>query len=67
MAMSKKDYVAIAKVINEQVDLALNFPPAKAAPIIAGLRNTAENIATYCGGANPNFQRGRFLEACGVV
>ena len=63
--MSRKDFEAIARVFAEQADYNLstiefddghNFAHAK----------LAENMADYLATTNPNFDRTRFLAACGV-
>ena len=60
MSMSKKDFVALAKVINANFN-SVEAPAAKAA--IAGLANS---IANVCWEANSAFNKSNFLAACGV-
>jgi len=52
--MSKKDFVAIAKIINN-----LDIPPAEHTFV-------AERFADDLAIQNANFKRPRFLAACGV-
>jgi len=58
MAMSKKDFVAIAKAIKD----------ARETYGRDGIVSeyTAKAIAAHCATTNPAFNRARFLTACGV-
>lgn len=58
--MTKKDYIAIAAAIREQVDADAN----KGGHSIT--RAIADRIADACARDNARFDRGRFLAACGV-
>lgn len=57
--MSRKHYKAIAAVIKENVDAFDN------AGYIAA-RNIGNSIADICAEDNPNFNRAKFLQACGI-
>lgn len=57
MAMSKKDYEAIAEVIQEAVQKYEEVLPTVF---------IAEQIAVYCQVNNPRFDQSRFMEACGI-
>lgn len=58
--MSKKDYVAIAEVMNMNIREACT-PEAQFV-----LERTSQNLATVFA-ENPRFDRDRFLAACGVI
>lgn len=61
MAMSKKDYVAIAAVLNQQMD-------TKADPKrVQMIRIIAHALAGEFQKGNQRFDRMRFLQACGVA
>lgn len=69
--MSKKDYIAIAKVIaaqREQVETSFNGG-AITGPSYEGkmetLRRTAYGLADVCAAVNSAFDRNRFIAACG--
>lgn len=57
--MTRKDYVLIAKVI---ADIVSDFGQEE--PVQPSL--IAEELADALAGDNPNFDRERFLTACGV-
>ena len=63
MAMSRKDFVAIAAVIKSEVDTARLLQNEQA---IATLTIVANNLAHHCATACKEFNRNRFLDACGV-
>ena len=62
--MSRKDFVAIANIINKYTD------PGAAAGYDEGVSNgaafVADELADYLATTNQNFDRERFLTACGV-
>ena len=58
--MTKKDYELIAKAIKEIATLQTN----KQAGI--AIHTVAANIALHMGNTNPQFDRSKFLNACGV-
>jgi hypothetical protein len=67
MAMSKKDYVMIASIINHEIGVAKMVPPGEAREARIGVCNViAGRIAERCKHDNPRFDRNRFLVACGV-
>ena len=62
--MTRKHYVAIANILKKEYDDAMyrteNFSEPKL------IQDVAENLADYFATDNGNFDRARFLEACGV-
>lgn len=59
--MTRKDYIIIAKAIRQSKD------ESNGAVIeLEAVKNTAENIASELQGDNGNFNKERFLTACGV-
>jgi hypothetical protein len=58
--MTKRDFVAIAAAINYVANA--DRQPAR----LWTLESAANAIAAYCASTNPNFDRARFMEACGV-
>ena len=67
----RKDFVAIAKILNEESDPMRN--PSQdndeGQTDINGLQmaeNIARRMAHYFAGENPRFDRTRFLKACGL-
>ena len=55
--MSRKDYIAFAKLVLAQVERGdLN-----------GAEDAAHGMADVFAADNPRFERGRFLVACGLV
>lgn len=62
--MTRKDYVLIAKVINGAHPIG-SGPTHK--PRCETLRNVAEQMAVQLRQDNPNFDRARFIAACGLV
>lgn len=68
MAMSKKDYVAIAAAIKlAKLDIASKEPIESHADMTDGAQLAAEHIADVMARGNPRFDRARFLQACGVA
>lgn len=72
MAMTKKDFVAIAGIIRGNIESVAgensNRIEEVAARRAAGMAvKIANDIADHCAKVNPEFKRGRFLEACGVA
>lgn len=62
MAMSKKDYVAVAKELKLLVqDIRVNGEAKDA------VRETIKALAEDFGDDNPRFDREKFLAACGVA
>jgi hypothetical protein len=65
MSLSKQNYVAIAKVIQEAKKRALRQKGIRiGAAGYASLHEAQEALANYFAQDNPNFDRGRFLAAC---
>jgi len=63
--MTRKHFVAIAKIITECREAYWKSPEAKDVGD-ATLDNVAYLMSSYLATQNPNFDRGRFLEACGI-
>lgn len=61
MAMSRKDYVAFAEVI--ALEIKANIPATKAEQAVI---DVAKSMADVFKRDNPNFDRARFLTACGI-
>ncbi len=61
--MSRKDFTAIAAEIKSEFD-EWDDRSGSAKVAIIGV---AERIADVCATSNPNFDRARFLAACGVA
>ncbi len=62
---SRKDYVAVAKIINDAQPLPGSTPTA-ATITRCSLENVAQDLAKYFATDNARFDRARFLAACGV-
>lgn len=65
MAMSKKDYVAIAAEIAKARDIARGTPSGMAVGV--ALDQVAHGVAQYAADQNPRFDFARFLRAAGVL
>lgn len=61
--MTRKDYVAIAEVINQHVIQADAHQDITGFFAISGI---AAGIATVMENDNPRFDRDKFLKACGI-
>lgn len=59
--MTKKHFIAIAASINDVRESCSDSPET-----VWALDEVSNNIADVCADTNPNFDRERFLEACGV-
>ncbi len=59
MSLTKKDFMALAKMIYHFDTDGTNSQNNIKDQI-------AQDIATFCAGQNPRFNRARFLAACGV-
>lgn len=67
MATSKKDYVAIARMIELEMEIAADVQSDIEKRARQGMcRVIAGRMADYFGGDNRSFDRNRFLDACGV-
>lgn len=65
--MTKKDFIAIAKAINEEVQRAKRCAsPEGQHDAATALVNVAEEIAHVCARSNKLFDYNRFFVACGV-
>jgi len=61
MAMSKKDYVAVARAVDRNIEDEGNDDAYKASCRLA------ERLADVFAADNPRFDRAKFLAACGVA
>jgi hypothetical protein len=59
--MTRKDYIAIAAVIKNRVDACGAYIEAELAT-----HEVAKDLAELLSKDNPQFNRAKFLEACGV-
>lgn len=69
MSMTKKDFEAIARAIQndrKHWSAARGYDMAEIEGALSALSSVGESIATYCQQANPQFNRARFLAACGI-
>lgn len=71
MSMTKKDYELIAQVIrdrfeNSQLLDRLNFTVKEVEATEATITDLAYYMSSRLAQDNPNFDRKRFLEACGI-
>ena len=58
--MTRKHFEGIAQAINDEIR------PYDSRAIQSTVYNIIDNIADYCQSQNLNFDRERFLEACGI-
>jgi hypothetical protein len=63
--MTRKDYVALAKIFNDALPLAQSTPTA-ATIARSVVHDIAYDTAAMLAAGNPRFDRARFLKACGV-
>lgn len=69
--MTRKHFEAIAAIIDSQIKAepvftAAGFDEGFEAGRIAGMEDIAKDLADYFSSVNPNFDRHRFLNACGI-
>jgi len=64
--MSKKDYIAIAKIIKGYSPNPAKFRDAMGASASFTALQITGDLADYFESRNPKFDRIKFLEACGV-
>lgn len=64
--MTKKHFEAIAKILAETMSRETNDGSYPDETAIRTITFIANRIANVCESDNPNFDRARFLRACGV-
>ena len=62
--MTRKHYVAIARILSARLEAAQSSSSTRAAAVSIEL--IALDMADYFASENPQFDRERFLHACGV-
>lgn len=68
MAMTKKHYEMVARHINaEHTAYASSDIPPVSSAVFDAMRELSEYLAKEFAADNPNFDRAKFLRACGVV
>lgn len=60
---SKRDYIAVARVIRDETE---DIDVASSTPASEAVARIASGVATHFEENNPAFDRVRFLSACGV-
>lgn len=65
MNVEKRHFEMIAAAIRDALDAGSHEPPAEKLSAMASLKTAADYIADGCKADNPNFDRKRFLNACG--
>lgn len=64
--MTRKDYKAIAKAIEESVkQVYLEVTPHSQREEVWGIERVVESLCVVLKADNPNFQRETFIKACG--
>lgn len=67
MAMSRKHYTEVAKIIKTERELAETFSDLSAKIAVKHSTNAiAEDLANFFKRDNAAFDRARFLDACGI-
>lgn len=65
--MTRKDYIRLATAINQaRAEIRMKEPEECAADLLDGTSYAADFIADALADDNPNFDRARFLAACGI-
>lgn len=60
--MTRKDYVAIAKVVKSEV----NHWDDKQPQVLSAITSIADGLSSVFRADNLNYDRNRFLDACGL-
>ena len=60
--MTKKDYIVIAKVINEELK---QWDKGLTPQVISSINNIALALSNVMADDNPRFNRDKFFDACG--
>ena len=63
--MTKKDYIAIAKIIDAISNTTRDYDPRCGGAIDEILGELVLALAAYCQDDNPRFDRAKFIIACG--
>lgn len=66
--MSKKDYIKFAKMINERLETCKDkhYPASERLIAKMTIESLAVEIADIFSDDSPNFNRSRFMAACGI-
>lgn len=64
--MTKKDFEAIARILSAHTGRNDLAEPLFDSGWISAAREVSLELAHYMGQDNPNFDRARFLKACGI-
>ena len=65
--MTRKNFEAIAAIVKDEVEATLPLSdPATIVGAAYGIEELAKSLADYFASDNPNFDRRRFLTACGL-
>lgn len=65
--MTKRHFVALAAAFKAaRADVISKEPDASHTDLLDGISYAAEHVADACANDNPQFNRARFLAACGV-
>ena len=70
MATSKKDYIAVARIIASEIEPykdTNNDEGVDTSPADVAIERIANRLADYFRSDNQLFNRDRFLKACGIV
>lgn len=61
MSMSKKDFIALAEVVQATEPLKLNQKDARASAAHRQWEEMRDHLANFCAASNPRFKRDRWL------
>lgn len=64
--MTRKHFIALAAILSDYASVPTDASPDYIAGHMDARAEIAKEIARMCAGCNANFDRARFLAACGV-